>query len=199
MDPKNYTLDDIYTADKIRAINPNPYLSVNPFFKLVIEVPNDLIAKNLELIQKSQTHEHFRRALAFISVTFVDHLKSLVCIWLAPNPIDHWIQITKRRALVLSEIHFRSLRQMFEMLTNLKGLREQRNSIDEVVKHNDNGFELFVKVEEHLIGLAIGTKGAHLKRVLSVPGIVSINNNDGVFRIIGIQLLFSWISLIPNL
>ncbi|CAG2184137.1 unnamed protein product, partial [Oppiella nova] len=104
MDPKNYTLDDIYTADKIRPINPNPYLSVNPFFKLVIEVPNDLIAKNLELIQKSQTHEHFRRALAFISVTFVDHLKSLVCIWLAPNPIDHWIQITKRRALVLSEI-----------------------------------------------------------------------------------------------
>ncbi|CAG2113422.1 unnamed protein product [Medioppia subpectinata] len=188
-DAQTNHMSDIVTKEQIRPMNTNPYLKTSPFFKFVMKVPKELVDMNAAMVQRSQTHQHFRTALSLVSVTFVDHMNILVCVGFAAEPTEHLRSIVEKRALLLADIHFRCLRQSFQLMANVKALTDQRDSLDDVIKHNDNGFEMYVEVEQHLIGLAIGSKGSNLKRVLTTPGVVSITHKDGVFHVLSAEFI----------
>jgi fragile X mental retardation protein len=181
----NYS--EIVTKDRIRHVNTNPYLKTNPFFKFRIDVPKEMAKNNLSFISKSETHKHLKKALGIIAIRFDELNNQLLCIGYAENEKNYWSAVTKKRALLLSDMHFRSLQQKIEVMAKNEALRQKLNySSGELISQNGKHFELNVRVSQDLIGLAIGTNGSHLKLISKIPGIISIENNKGIFRITGI-------------
>ncbi|XP_054159469.1 RNA-binding protein fxr1-B-like [Oppia nitens] len=181
------SLPQFVTNEKVRSVNANPYITANPFFKFVVIVPNELITDKITSgsIRLSETHRHFRSALSLVNVYYAEHMTALVCIGYEPAVKGYAFEITKKRASMLADDHFKAVKLIAAMKAENESIITQVKSMDDVVPLDGNRFEVNVKIEDHLIGVAIGTKGAYLKRVLAQPGVQSINNYDGIFKIIG--------------
>jgi len=172
--------NEIVTKDRIRPMNPNPYLKSNPFFKFMVEVPKDLLAMNPEVVKRGETHKHFKSALKLVSVTYDEKSDRLVCIGFAHNHKDIAYRNALKGAEVLAETHYKALRQEVELITQIGIFSQQYKNLDEVIKIKENEFEILVRVEEDFMRYAIGYMGANIKSVLKMPGILSVDRVPGV-------------------
>jgi len=176
------------TKDRIRPVNPNPYLTTNPFFKFTIDVPKELAKSSLSFISKSQTHKQFKKSLGIITIRYDEPNNYLLCVGYAENDKNYTYLTTQKRAIILSDMHFRSLQQKIEVMAKNELLQQKLNySSGDIINKNGTEFELNVRVSPHLIGLAIGTNGSNLKMITKIPGIISVDNIKGIFRVIGIK------------
>ena len=179
------------TKDKIRPFNTNPYLKSNPFFRFEVEVPKDVIEMSPKLIKHWQIHNPFKSALSLIAVNYDERSYRLVCIGFEEKDKGSAYALAIKGAALLAEIHFKSIRQVIEMWTQIEIFRQQLKNLDEIIKISEKEFEILVRVEERFMRYAIGTNGSNIKKVLKLPGIQTVDRVAGVegnvFRVTGIS------------
>ena len=154
----------------------------------MIEVPKEL-ALSEDLIKMSETHKHLKKVLSLIAVNYDKRTNRLVCIGFADKHKTEAYRMALKGAELLADIHFRAVKQTIELRTQIKLFGQQFKNLDEIIKIKENEFEILVRVEEDLMRYAIGYNGSNIKKVLQMPGLLSVDRvmgiEENVFRVIG--------------
>ena len=156
----------------------------------MIDVPKDVLKACGPTFAQSETHRLFRSALNLFAVNYDDRQNRLVCIGLVEQNKRYWFEKTVKSAGLLVDLHWRSLREYFEKKEQIQSLRSQLTNVDEVIKSGEGEYEVMVKVENHLMGYAIGQRGANIHKALKVFGVktvdrVPVDENENMFKITG--------------
>uniref|UniRef100_H2Z4Y3 Agenet-like domain-containing protein n=1 Tax=Ciona savignyi TaxID=51511 RepID=H2Z4Y3_CIOSA len=155
-DPKH---TEIVTRDRLRRVNKSPLFSVNPVQKISLPVPEDLIQFCAKYID---AHKEFEKSTDAIMVRFRPETKMLDVIVSTES--------SRRRASIVSELHFRSLRTKVAMLQKVEDAAKQLEMSQQRASSCSEHFQ----VSEDLMGLAIGTNGANIIAARRIPGVMDI-------------------------
>lgn len=175
------TFTEIIPNDEIRLKNPNPLLRSNPFFRFEIPIAEDFRSLNTSWLHKEEAHRQFKSSLGANVVRYDAVNNCLVVIGYSPSISDKPFQAAKveSRAFMLSEMHFRNLKQKLMLLSDAEEAAKQLESSKMPTNQNEDGvFESRILVPENLMGLAIGTHGANIQKVRKVPGIITVDILD---------------------
>lgn len=173
---------EIIPNDEIRPKSQNLPLRVNPFFRLEIEVPMEVLHMcRTSDLQKDEVHRHFKSSIGAVVVRYEPETKTLVVIGYSPSITEKAIFAHKveQRARMLSDMHFRNLKQKISLLSDAEEAAKQlesSRSTTSTANQNEHGlFEARVVVPENLMGLAIGSHGSNIQQARKVEGVVSID------------------------
>lgn len=173
------THSEIIPHDDIRQKNPNPTLTVSPFFRFEIPVPEDFRTLNRGWMHKEEAHRHYKQSLGAIVVRYDEGNNSLIVIGYSQNVVEKSFIAAKieNRATMLSEMHFRNLRQKLILLSDAEEAAKQLSKSARIPTNtNHHGlYEARILVPEHLMGLAIGSHGTNIQSARKIEGIVTID------------------------
>ena len=198
--PNHQTYSEIVASDRIRPKNPHPLLTTNPFYRFEIKIPDDIRSMNTSWLTKAEAHKQFKQSVGAIVVRFDEPKGVLVIIGYAPHEKTYMAGMAQKRAQMLSEMHFRNIKQKLVLLSRteeaVKQLESTRGPFGSgfTGTHYGGGsgqnYVVEVVVAEHLMGLAIGAHGVNIQNARKLDGItaIDIEENSCVFRIKGQSL-----------
>ncbi|OTF79861.1 hypothetical protein BLA29_001190, partial [Euroglyphus maynei] len=176
---QNFT--EIIPNDDIRVKNPNPLLRTNPFFRFELAIPDDFKSFNTSWLLKEEAHRQFKLSIGANVVRFDETKNCLVVIGYSQSPTEKSFIASKleNRAAMLSEMHFRNLKQKLILLSDAEEAAKKLESTRMPTNQNEHGFyEARILVPENLMGLAIGAHGVNIQQARGVAGVVSIDIMD---------------------
>ncbi|XP_054160548.1 fragile X messenger ribonucleoprotein 1 homolog B-like [Oppia nitens] len=198
--PNHQTYSEIVASDRIRPKNPHPLLTTNPFYKFEIKIPDDIRSMNTGWLSKSEAHKQFKQFIGAIVVRYDEAKGVLICVGYAPHEKTYLAGITQKRAQMLSEMHFRNIKQKLVLLSRTEEAAKQLESTRGPFGSGFAGthyggasgqnYMVEVVVAEHLMGLAIGAHGVNIQNARKLEGItaIDIEENSCTFRIKGQSL-----------
>lgn len=166
--------NDIIPSERIRLPNKNGPLQHNFLRKAVFPVPDDL--RDIYKSDNLKEVKEFRKACGAISVFYDEKANTLSVICDQESGI--------KKANILSEMHFKNLRQKVLLLKRTQELAQQieKNRLQQTAKFSEE-----FRVAKDLMGLSIGTHGANIQEARKIRGISSIelDEQSSTFRICG--------------
>lgn len=168
-------LKEIIPSEDIRLKNPNPLLRSNPFFRFEIPVPEEFKEFNTNWLLKEEAHARFKSSISANVVRFDETKFCLVVIGYSPSSIEKsFVASTiENRATMLSEMHFRNLKQKLILLNNAEEATKKLESSRYQTNQNEQGlYESTIIVPCHLMGLAIGSQKANYNKARDVPDVI---------------------------
>ncbi|KAJ7402679.1 hypothetical protein BTVI_84177 [Pitangus sulphuratus] len=135
------TYNEIVTIERLRSVNPNKPATKDTFHKIKLAVPEDL----RQMCAKESAHKDFKKAVGAFSVTYDSENHQLIILSIN--------DVTTKRANMLIDMHFRSLRTKLSLI-----LRNEEAS----------------KQLEMSAGKVIGKNGKLIQEIVDKSGVVRV-------------------------
>jgi len=164
--------NEIVPIDRIRPVGQCEAVTRAMYFKCMIDVPQDLRG-----ICGTDVHGTFCSQTKAASVFYHVDLNVLVILSSCEESI--------KKAAILSEMHFRSLRTKLLLRTRNEEAIKQLESAKKQAQQSPIYEQL--TLPEDLVGLAIGAQGANIQAARRLPGVLSVEVDEPActFNILG--------------
>ncbi|XP_037076243.1 synaptic functional regulator FMR1-like [Pollicipes pollicipes] len=164
---------DIIGQDEIRPKNTHPPITSSTFYSCDISVPEDL----REYAHLQNAHKEFQKACAAAVCKYIPERGS---IFLMARTAA-----VRTRAGILSEMHFRGLKQKALLLSRTQ--EASRHLESSKAQSRSGSYTEEFSVVEDLMGLAIGAHGANIQQARRIEGIsnIELEEKTCTFKIIG--------------
>lgn len=164
--------ENIFPSEKIRLRNPNPPITPKTFYKVEVEVPEDI----RDYAGTEGAHRAFKKACLASRCVFNPETYKLILL----SKNDQTLKL----ANMLSDMHFRNLKQKVVLLYRTE---EAAKQLESTRLQSTAGYIEEFSVRDDLMGLAIGAHGANIQQARKVEGVTNIEleENTCVFKIYG--------------
>ncbi|XP_054709181.1 fragile X messenger ribonucleoprotein 1-like isoform X1 [Uloborus diversus] len=172
------TYTEIVPSDRLRLKNTNQPITKGTFHQFEIPVPEDV----QEYAKVDSAHKEFKKAIGAAVCRYNPEKKTLLFIVSLSSQGKQ--DGLKKRATMLSEMHFRNLRQKVVLLNRTE---EAARQLESTRLHSNSGYGEEFTVREDLMGLAIGAHGANIQNARKLDGITGIDLEECscTFKIFG--------------